>query len=965
MERFAQWVIKYRLLVVIGVVALTAAGAVSIAQFAYVESDISKYLDEDDPVVIRFNEAGERFGGVAMAMVGLDSENLFTHEGLMQVHRLTEELQGISGVSWVISLTNIDDVKETLVEGEKAVSVSKLIEPNDIPKDPGELERLRNYVLNREQLVGTVVSADGRVANIICNISGEDRVEVATQIEKRARELADDNSLYFTGFPYWMKFMSAMIMRDMVVLVPFVILVVIVILFLSFRSLRGVVLPLATVLISTVWAMGLMAALDIPITTLSNTIPVLLIALGSAYAIHLLHKYNEVVSEAGTGEDGEAVFLEDNIRSAIADVMVPICLAGLTTAIGFLSFLTSDLLFIKHTGVIAAFGILSAMAVTLTFLPAVLSCLKPRRTTFDYSQKALSIFGRVADSAGRAVLRHRRPLLAVALVIAVTSAIFIPSLDRRFDMVSYFPEGSEVRRGDDMMREKLGGNTPVWVTAAGEVKNPYVLKCMWMIGKFLRSLEFVDHPKSVASLIAEMNDVLTGNFSVPDTPRGVGNLWLNLEGKDVLRQFVDKKKENALVQAVCSTADTANLRKVTQRIDEFLALIPQRVIPVELESAEGSVADGAREARLDRVTWMVKFDLDYRLKKGQWKQEQVRSWILEGLQKQLPRTDPGVYRALLEKFMLSDESDLEFPDESLVEKVAIAAASEFAAGGADIKRIQGLVNQILPAEVIKEDPQAPAYLAKSLMAMASEVDEQRKVVQLLDALLERLPKQAAKNLRLVDDLRGDLGELAEAVAFLPLDGSDGSTDDNVIKADFQQTGNHQISVNVDNSIVFSQLSSLGLAVLLATILLIIQFHSVLAGLLGMVPMCLTLLINFGVMGIFRIHLEPSTVLIASLVVGVGIDYTIHFMSRTRLELIRQGKPASALDVSLKTAGRAILINAVTVMGGQLVFLAGDLQPLRTFGVLLALAMVVSAISAVTVLPAILMAVQPKFLSEDR
>jgi predicted RND superfamily exporter protein len=133
----------------------------------------------------------------------------------------------------------------------------------------------------------------------------------------------------------------------------------------------------------------------------------------------------------------------------------------------------------------------------------------------------------------------------------------------------------------------------------------------------------------------------------------------------------------------------------------------------------------------------------------------------------------------------------------------------------------------------------------------------------------------------------------------------------------------------------------------------------------MVPMCLTLLINFGVMGAFHIHLEPGTVLIASMVVGVGIDYTIHFMSRTRLELIRQGKPASALDVSLKTAGRAILINAVTVMGGQLVFLAGDMQPLQIFGVLLAVAMVVSAVSAVTVLPALLMVVQPKFLRRPR
>jgi predicted RND superfamily exporter protein len=951
MDRFAQWVIKYRLPVVIGVAVLTILGGFFITKFSYIESDITKYLPEDDPVVIRFNEAGERFGGVATAMVGYEARDIFTPEELKLVDRLTRAFKEIDGVSWVISLTSIDDVQGTVVDGEKAVKIGKVIKPGEIPEDPAEVKKLKEYVLSKENLVSTVVSADAKVANIVINIVGEDRVKVAVEIEKVARELAPGDRLYFTGFPYWMKVMAEMILRDMSVLVPIVTLIVMLILFLSFRSLRGVVLPLATVMISSVWAMGLMAAVDIPITILSNAVPVLLIALGTAYAIHLLHKYNEVVCEEGAGTD--------NIRTSMVDVMIPICLAGLTTMIGFLSFLTSDLVFIQHTGIIAAFGIFSAMIIALTFLPAILSWLKPRKTTFDYSGKTMAGLARVADSTGRAVIKRRRPLLVVSLVVAVAAAAFIPSLDRRFDMVSYFPEDSDVRRGDKMMREKLGGNTPVWVTAAGDVKHPYVLKSMLLIGKYLRSVENVDHSTSVASIIAEMNDVLFDHFTVPDTPQRVGNLWFNLQGKDVLDQFVDKENKNALIQAMCDTADTAKLRAVTEKIDEFLVQLPTKVIPVDLKTADEDLAKRAKQARIERVALMIQLDLSYRLGK-QVERAQIIEWIREGQKQQPDLSNPALYQGMLVAFMLSDESDLEFPDAGLAEKVAGIVAAAIAKGNTGEEQIRQLITANLPAELLEEDPEAPGYLAKSLVAQVEELTGRLKVGQIFGHLLRRLG-QADLDAHLENDLLGDLAELAESIAFLPVE----QKGEGAVEAEFHQTGIHYISVNVDNRIVRSQLSSLALAVILATILIMLQFRSILAGLLGMVPMCLTLLINFGIMGAFHIHLEPGTVLIASMVVGVGIDYTIHFMSRTRLELIRQGKPASALDVSLKTAGRAILINAITVMGGQLVFLAGDMQPLQIFGVLLAVAMVVSAVSAVTVLPALLMVVQPKFLKKIR
>ncbi len=958
MDLFATWVIRLRLWVILATALLTVAGAVSIAKWAHIEADFSKYLPEDDPVVIRFSEAGERFGGVAVAMVGVEFDDVFTPEALELIHELTTEIGKVPGVTWVISLTEMDDVQANIVEGESTVSVRPVVDPDDMPDTPEELASLKEYVLGKEELVGVVVSADARLASLTFNIAKEaDRVDVAVAVEDRVRRLAEQKKLYFAGFPYWMKGMSEIILKDMMILVPVVTLVVILILFLSFLSVRGVVLPMLTVMISSTWAMGLMAALGIPITMLSNVIPVLLIALGTAYAIHLLHKVDEIeVGEAGEGEN-----YERHLRKAMVDVMVPIGLAGLTTVIGFLSFLTSNLVFIRHFGLMAAFGIFSAMLVAMTLLPALLSFLEPTKARAGRERNGPGWLGRMLDRTGASVLRRRRSVLVVAVALAGLAAAFIPQINRQFNMVAYFPEQSAVRQADTMMRDKLGGNVPIWVNVDGNPKDPFVAQQMHTVEKFLCTFSDVSNIRSVAGLVAEMNHVMTGHRAVPGTAEGVGNLWFNLEGKDVLAQFVDKTRKHALIHAVSKSSGTARLRVIVAEMEEFLHELPQRARRVDLGAAEADLADRARRARLAQVAWNVSLDLIHRLGEGVPSREEILEWLRQGMAAPVRMADAVVYTARAKELLVSDESDIEIEDEQVAASLAEALGAIAAAGKSNRESIEAMIRNHLPEDLITEDPEGVGYLAKSLDVLVRDLDHRRRIEGVLQQLLDELPAGTRKNERLVEELDGDLWPLVYQVAWLPLARDEKAPDGEVSQAVFGQTGMHHISVNIDSRLVYSQLSSLGLAALMAMLLMMIQFRSLLAGLLGMIPMVLTLLINFGVMGAFGIDLDSSTVLIASLVVGVGIDYTIHFLSRTRLEMIRSGDPAGALEMVQRTVGRAILINAVTVTAGQLVFLAGELIPLHYFGALLAVAMVTSALAAVTVMPAVLFMTSPKFL----
>jgi len=176
------------------------------------------------------------------------------------------------------------------------------------------------------------------------------------------------------------------------------------------------------------------------------------------------------------------------------------------------------------------------------------------------------------------------------------------------------------------------------------------------------------------------------------------------------------------------------------------------------------------------------------------------------------------------------------------------------------------------------------------------------------------------------------------------------------RAEFQEAG---VKVNYAGSgykaliftdlILEGQVTSLLLSLIIVILLLAMMFRSIKLGLIGAVPITLTALISFGVMGLMDIPLSTTTALLASITIGVGIDYAVHFIDRYRVSLHTIGDPEEAMGVTMGHAGRAIFFNAVVVVLGFLVLLMSDFPPNRALGALIALGMFVSFLGTVTVM----------------
>ncbi|MBS3814577.1 MMPL family transporter, partial [Candidatus Bipolaricaulota bacterium] len=174
------------------------------------------------------------------------------------------------------------------------------------------------------------------------------------------------------------------------------------------------------------------------------------------------------------------------------------------------------------------------------------------------------------------------------------------------------------------------------------------------------------------------------------------------------------------------------------------------------------------------------------------------------------------------------------------------------------------------------------------------------------------------------------------------------------KFDVQVTGSSYLFKVLTDLLVKGQVISLSIALFAVAVIVGLIFLSVKFGLLSIIPLGFTIGVNFGLMGLLGIPLDNATTMLASIAIGIGVDYTIHFISRYRLELGRGESPESAVIGATRTTGQAIFFNAIAVAVGFGVLLASSFTPIATLGSLVALTMVLSAGSALTLLPAALL-----------
>ena len=577
-ERFAALVCRYRF-VAIAAVLLTTVIAASGLRNVSVDTSYESFLHTGDPVLVRYEEFRSQFGRDDVVIIAVESESLFTGEGLRRLRSLHREIE--ETVPHLANITSMMNARSIRGEEDRLI-VEDLLE--SWPESGSKIVELRDRVLANPLYRNTLISADGRMTTVVLELAqyadadetsieealelfAEDepfagasdlRAEPETLTGPQMQDVLDSISrivanheadgfwLHAAGTPMVTDALSDALQGDMSHFIRLAIGIIAVLLFTMFRSVAAVLLPLCVVLLALLSTVGLMGHFGTSIKLPTVILPSFLLAVGVGASIHLLSIHAQRI-RAGAGRN-------DAIVGAVGHAGLPILLTSLTTAAGLGSFSVAEVAPISELGSYSAIGIMIAFVYTLTLLPAGLAMLPDRSDRhLNQANRAAEKLDRILVSIAGWGVAHAKPIVVASLVLVAACIGLATQLRFSHDVLSWLPDDWPAHRATRHIDRNLGGSVALEVildtgTEFGLHDRDMLVNLDTLAnGIKAESKEpvTVGSVLSVADLLKEIHQALNENRSefhrIPENPKLIPQEFLLFEnsGSDDLEDLVD------------------------------------------------------------------------------------------------------------------------------------------------------------------------------------------------------------------------------------------------------------------------------------------------------------------------------------------------------------------------------------------------------------------------------------------
>jgi hypothetical protein len=787
---------------------------------------------------------------------------------------------------------------------------------------------------------------------------------------------------YVAGSPVVIGVFSQMMSKDMTMLIPIAIGVVVVILILSFRSVMGVLFPLVTVLLSVIWTLGIMAISKVPFTISTSGLPIIILAVGTAYGIHLLNRYYE---DAQTLTDKNAI-----VQKSVKSVGVAIVMAAITTIAGFTSNTTTSLTTIRQFGIFSAVGVIVALFLTLTLTPAMLVVWKlpKKRVRSTHSTESGSGITPLMFRLSRLVIRHPVAVLAFFGVIVLASLVLMKNLHFEGSMMSNFKKDNVIFQSDRFLNKNLTGTTDInliftfrdqinlenpqtirslrekidgFVQAAGSLplaKSEPATELLSQIGKMLQSTG-AGLPQTQQTLLSQLQlvrDIFNEEFraAVTDSGSTVANTTTPAVASDDLEALADSGTDD--LEGLSDLADSAP--EIPQSGAAFAFLAADQL---------AGVKDIHRRLGLPEETW-----------------DSTASGVitLRSLQSE-PVSVPMVksFNRLNDFLVVDIKQPLVLHKlEKLYETMTGMESPQVIIEGKTYKP-SGLI--VTPVDFVRKfykvfyHDDNPAFdrlpdVERDGFTDGTLTDRSIIGVVLNQALsadrdgFEAMITPDLKEFQVKVMIRGSSSKTLNAYVDQTMQeiGTLFPKDDPYIET-IRTGGGSFTSMQISNLIGSSQIKSIALSFLFVFVVTFFIFRSLGGGLYSLIPLLFTVILNFGLLAIMGGEITMATMMVASIAIGTGVDYTIHFLERLKIQLREGDDLQQAYTMTVTTSGKAILVNATAVAAGFLVFLFSAFNSQIMLGILVAATMLFSSVGALILLPVIILKLKPDFLLKAR
>ena len=477
---------------------------------------------KDLPEAGQYQEFKAVFGSDEIISLVVKADDILETATFLKVTQLSEAAVRIIGVRRVLSLPEIKksvDIgnKWTMAQFAELLAPVALFERNLISKD------------HRTTII-TLVLSDDAEKNLVIEA-----------VENLIVNAGPNLSLYQTGMPLVSQALSAYTQKDFFRLTPLTLLVIALVLVVLFRNFQCVLLPLGCVVLTIIWTFGLMAWMGISLSMLTIIVPVFLIAVGTAYCLHICTDYLMQIRSNSAGST--------MVQATLHRVALPVTLAVVTTIIAISSLAVNRMTAIREFAFFTCFGMVGLLIIALTLIPAVLKLAPISAEKTSYPRRFDQWIDRLLQRVVILNLRYQKAAFISFAAIAVICLSGIFLIQAETNPVSFFKRSTPVSRHFHDIYTDMSGSFPINVTVAASTddyfEDPSHLNDIVRFQEFLDQLPGVDKTLSLIDYLKLVNYAINKYdpqfHTLPQDPfemRMVLNDFKMLLGTDLLQRFL-------------------------------------------------------------------------------------------------------------------------------------------------------------------------------------------------------------------------------------------------------------------------------------------------------------------------------------------------------------------------------------------------------------------------------------------
>jgi predicted RND superfamily exporter protein len=542
-----------------------------LTRLPYVQTvdNVDYFTVEGDPDVAFYESLQKIFGDDEFFIIAFSHPDLFSSPLLRTISDITEELEALPEIRKVQSLANVDFIHG----GEDYFEVRPFLE--DIPEDPDGLDALKIQALGERLYVGNLVSADGLTTAIIVfpapNGSDDEGFrkrlldKTQTILERHKREV---DRFHLAGWTVTNYGLSHYMKADVSVFIPLCYLFVTLTVWLVFRNIRLTVLAVINISACTGATMGAFPMLGITLNNITTIVPPLIMAMALSDVVHVFtHLDKDLI---GKGQNPAHA-----LETILLRIITPSFLCSLTTAVGFISLVVSDIPPIKDFALTASLGMIFEFVFSFLLLPPLMLLSRPERI-FTREEKKTA-FRKPLLFLSNSMLRHPLAISIASLFIIAGSICLASTIRVETNLLDFFKPSTPLRQELAFVESRLAGVGSLDISLKSKTpdafREPANLQVIERLQDHCDALAGVDRTMSFIDFLKDMNQAFhneSPEFNTVPTSREMVSQYLLLYDSDDIEDFITPSCDHARILVRISKHSSADQARI---IDDLRAFI--------------------------------------------------------------------------------------------------------------------------------------------------------------------------------------------------------------------------------------------------------------------------------------------------------------------------------------------------------------------------------------------------------